>query len=92
MSFDEPDGSARRPRHFYVLSDGVFSIFKIGQSFNPLGRKSPAQAFWYQNIPGAGELQVLHVEHDSGEIEQELHEALRCLGFTHGVQSWGKVE
>lgn len=79
MSFGEPDGSARRPRHLYVLGDGVLPIFKIGRSFNPVGRKPPAQASFYQNVPGAGELQVLHVEHDSGEIEQELHR--RCAGW-----------
>lgn len=66
MSFDEPDGSARRPRHFQRPGDEVLSIFKIGRSFNPVGRKSPSQAFCHKNIPGAGEPQVLHVEHDSG--------------------------
>jgi hypothetical protein len=67
--------TARKARHLYVFGDGA-SVFRIGRSFNPLSRQSDHRA-WYRKHYGTGRtLELLHVEHDAGQIETYVHARL----------------
>jgi hypothetical protein len=75
---------ARKPRHLYVFGDGA-SVFKIGRSFNPVYR-GPEHREWYrQHFGTERELELLHVEHDAGEIEREVHSRLSGYLFDQSL-------
>jgi hypothetical protein len=59
VSFDEPDGSARRPRNLYWSAMAYLRLQDLPLIQPSPGRKWPAQAFFYQNVLGAGDHECL---------------------------------